>query len=128
MKIFFRFFAFCLFFIGFKAFADDAGIQPPSLDELAALVAALGGVKGASTLAVVALVVQGLMLLLRSKLGEVAGKYRLLAVYLLTVVGTVVGFRIAGLDLGAALVHAQTLTAAQVLVNQVFKQFFQKSS
>lgn len=125
MKNFLSIFAFSIFFAGF-AFANE--IVAPSVDEIAALVLSLGGLKGASALAITAVAVQGVMLMLRSKLGEVAGKFRLLAVYLLTVVGVVVSFRIAGLDLGAALVHAQTLAAAQVLINQVVKQFFVKEA
>ena len=124
MKKFLSIFAFCLFPV--VAFATDV-IVPPSVDELAALVASLGGIKGASFVAVAVVVVQGLMLLLRSKLGEVAGKYRLLAVYLLTVAGSVFALRVAGVDLGAALLHSQTLAALQVFVNQIFRQFFQKA-
>lgn len=127
MKKFLSIFAFCLFFVGLKAFADDAVI-PPTADEFGALLASLGGLKGASFVAIAVVVVQGIMLLLRSKLGEMAGKYRLLIVYLLSVVGGVLALRIAGVDLGAALLHTQTLAALQVLVNQVIKQFFQKTS
>lgn len=129
MNKFLGLFALCLFTFLFTlaAYAADV-IVPPSADELLALVASLGGLKGASALAIAAVVVQALMLALRSSLGEVAGKFRLLAVYLLSVVVGVITLRVAGVDLGAALVHTQTLAALQVLANQVFKQFFVKTS
>lgn len=126
MKKFFLFSTFGFLALSLKAFANE--IVPPGVDEFAALIAALGGLKGASALAIAAVVVQAIMLLLRSKLGEVAGKYRLLAVYLLSVVAGVVSLRIAGVDLGAALVHTQTLAAFQVFLNQVLKQFFEKTA
>lgn len=125
MRNFLAIFAFYLFALCGKAFADEV-IVPPSIDELAALIAALGGLKGASALAIAAVVVQGLMLMLRSKLGEMAGKWRLLLVYLFTVVAGVVSLRIAGVDLGAALVNTQVLAALQVFLHQAFVQFFQK--
>lgn len=127
MKKFFAVFASCLFLLSLKALAADGVIVPPTGDEFAALLASLGGLKGASFLVVAAAVVQGLMLALRTSLGEVAGKFRLLLVYLFSVVAGVLALRAAGVDLGAALVHTQTLAALQVLVNQVFKQFFQKA-
>lgn len=121
-------FATFLFLFSFKALADEGVIVPPSTDDIAALLASLGGLKGASALAIAALVVQGLMLLIRTKLGEMAGKYRLLIVYALSVGASILALRIAGVDLGAALVHGNTLAALQVLANQVFKQFFVKES
>lgn len=117
---------FCAFILAVKAFADEV-IVPPSIDELAALLTSLGGLKGAGALAVAAVVVQGLMLALRSKLGEVAGKWRLLLVYLFSVVSGVVALRISGVDLSAALLHTQTLAALQVLAHQCIVQFGKSS-
>lgn len=109
------------------AFAQTGVIVPPTNDEMGALLAALGGLKGASAVAIAVVVVQGLMLLLRTSLGEMAGKWRLLIVYLLSIVSVVLALKVSGVDLGAALVHANTLAALQVFLNQVFKQFFQKA-
>lgn len=116
-------FAFALFFV---AVAHAADVVPPSTDELAALIASLGGLKGASALAIAAVVVQGIMLVIRTKLGEMAGKWRLTIMYALTVAAAVIAQRIAGLDLGAALMHSNTLAALQVLAHQVLVQFFKK--
>lgn len=106
--------------------AETGVIVPPSQEEMAALMASLLGLKGAGALVIAAVVTQAVMLALRSKLGEVAGKWRLLIVYALSIVTGVLALRIAGVDLSAALTHANTLAAFQVFINQAFKQFFQK--
>jgi hypothetical protein len=110
------------------ALASEGAIEPPTGDELLALLNALGGLKGLGGLAIAAVAVQGAMLLLRTSAGELLGKYRLLAVYGLSIVSGVIALKIAGVELGAALVHANTLAAFQVFLNQVFKQFFQKTA
>jgi hypothetical protein len=107
--------------------AVDA-VAAPSDAELSAFVKALGGVAGMGTLGIVALVVQGLMLLVRTKLGEFAGKYRLLIVLVLTVAGGVVGLMAGGMPFAAALVNAGTLSAVMVLLNQIYRQFFVKTA
>lgn len=106
-------------------FGQDV-IVPPTSDEIMSLLASLGGLKGASTLAIVAVVVQGLMLMLKSSIGKFAGAYQLLAVLLLTLAGGVVGLMIQGMDIGAALMHSSTLAAGQVLLHQIYKQFIEK--
>lgn len=102
-------------------------IVPPTGAEISALLESIGGLKGAGTLAVVAFVVQAAMLALKSSLGGALGKYRLLAVVALTLIGGVVGLMAGGLHLGAALVHSSSLAAGQVLLHQIFVQFIKKS-
>lgn len=108
------------------AFGQD-GIIPPSGEEIKSLLDALGGVKGLSALAVAGLVVQVIMLLIRSGVGGLLGKFRLIVVYGLSIVSGVLALHLSGVDISAALVHANTLAAFQVFLNQIFKQFFQKA-
>lgn len=102
-------------------------IQPPTVADWQAFLSALGGAKGLGTLGVIGVVVQGLLLALRSQIGAYAGRYRLVAVALLTFVTGGVGLKLSGLDWASVLMHSSTLLAFQVLLNQVFKQFVVKS-
>lgn len=100
----------------------------PSTAEIAALVNGILSLKGAGTLAIVAFVIQVLMLLLKSGLGKIAGKFQLLSVLLLSVVGGIVQSMIAGnLSFKAAALSASALAAYQVLGNQIIKQFLKKA-
>ena len=103
-------------------------IVAPSADEWKALLSSLGGLKGAGALAIVAVVVQVIMLALRSKLGKRAGKWRLAAVMLLSLIGGMVAMRMSGIEWMPALLHANTMAAAQVLLHQLWKQFTEKAS
>lgn len=109
-------------------FAQVAGdvLSEPSSVEIMAFLAALGGLKGASSLAIAAAAVQAIMLLLRSSLGSFAGKFKLLIVLLLSVVSGVIALKLNGVELGAALLHSSTMASFQVFANQVYKQFFVK--
>lgn len=101
-------------------------LLPPSVDEIQALLVSLGGLKGAGALAIVAVVVQGLMLFFKSKLASFVGKFQLLVVMLLSLVGGVIALKSQGLEWGAVIVHSSTLGAFQVLLHQIFKQFIVK--
>lgn len=103
-------------------------IQPPTLQDLQTLLQSLGGLKGMSALAIVVLVVQGVMLLLRTQAGELLGKYRLLVLYAGSMILAPIVLIASGASVGAALVHANTLAALQVFANQIFKQFITKST
>ena len=109
-------------------FAQVAGdvLAEPSSAEIMAFLAALGGLKGAGSLAIAAAVVQAIMLLLRSSLGSFAGKAKLTIVLLLSVVSGVIALKLNGVELGAALLHSSTMASFQVFLNQVYKQFFAK--
>jgi hypothetical protein len=103
---------------------------PLSTDEfLGALLASLGGLKGASTMGIVVIAVQLLMKLAMTKAGDLAGKWKLTIVFLLTLVSGVLGLVYKDhLSIAAALLHSTTLAALQVLAFQVIKQFSEDPS
>lgn len=113
----------------FAAFAD---VLPPTPEEfqqfLAALFGMLGGGAGVSALGVVALIVQGLMLWTRSSFGAMAGKYRLLLMSGLSVVGGVIAQMVLGQPFLAALFSASVLPLLQLFAHQLYKQFFERSA
>ena len=110
-------------------------VIPPVTDTdfIGFLIQSLGGLKGASTLAIVAIVVQILIKFLGTDLfgkvfKNVSGAVKLLIVTGLSLVAGVVGLMsVEGLTIGAALVHSTTMTAFMVFANQLYKQFFVKA-
>ena len=137
MKKFLSLFAvmFSLICLGTVAMAQiaDPVITPVSdSDFLSFLLQSLGGIKGASTLAIVGVVVQVLIKFLGTDLfgnlfKNVTGAMKLLIVAVLTLVSGVVGLvGVEGLSISAALLHSTTLTAFLVLGNQIYKQFVVK--
>lgn len=82
--------------------------------------------KGLGALAIGAGVTQLAMRLLQTPLANVAGKWRLTLVAALSVVGIVLGGMVTGLPFMGALLTAPALAAFQVLLNQIYKQFFEK--
>ena len=106
-------------------------ISQPNIDFLKLLVESLGGLKGASTLAIVAVVVQLLIKFLNLPIaggifGAAKGWLKLAIVTFLTIVSGVTGLMIEGLSLGAALLHSTTLAAFMVFLNQIFQHFWAK--
>ena len=87
------------------------------------LIKAVGGVKGGGTLAIIMLVVQLIMWLLKGFFANVAGKWKLIAVLGLTLVAGIIAMMMQGVTLGASLLHSSTIASAQVLLNQAYKQF-----
>src|SRR3954466_424795 len=114
--------AICLVPVG--ALAQE--IVPPSGADFQALFASLGGLAGMKALAIVAVVIQAMMLLVRSQAGELLGKYRFLIVYAGSMILAPIALISSGVSVGAAFVHANTLAAIQVFLNQIFKQFIVK--
>lgn len=113
-------------FLSLLAFGQDV-TQPLETEAfLGLLLQGLGGLKGASTLAIVAFVVQTVMHLFRTPLANFAGKWKLVIVVSLSLVGTVLGLMVQGMGFLPALFNGATLAAVQVLVNQVIKQFSEK--
>jgi type IV secretory pathway VirB2 component (pilin) len=111
-----------LFVISFAALAQGEVIVPPTGDELVKLLQSIGGAVGAGTLAIVAVVVQGVLLFFRSSFAKFAGIWQLVIVNGLTLAVGVVALKAQGVEWSAALLHSQTLAALQVLVHQVWKQ------
>jgi len=97
---------------------------------LKALIKSIGSFAGGTALMIAALATQLLLLLFRTQLATFAGKWRLLIVYVLSLVSGVLALKVSvdGMEWLAALLHSNTLAAAQVLVHQVKKQFWDKSA
>jgi hypothetical protein len=114
-------------FAGF-CFAQDGTTEPVSYDVFVAfLLQSLGGFKGAGSLAVVAGVIQILMKLFQTSAGELLGKWKLLAVALLSLAGGMLALKLSGVSWSAAALHGTSLAAAQVFLHQLYKQFIVKS-
>ena len=97
----------------------------PTPEELKDLLGMIGQQKG--TFGIVVLVTQGLFLLVRSKVGDFLGKWKLLTILLLGTASGLMGLvAFKGLPWIEALTHSTTLIAYQVLAHQLFKQFSKK--
>lgn len=109
--------------LGLAKAAFGMEVMPPTAAEWGAFIEAIGGYQTLGTLGLVALVVQGLMLVARSTLGEMAGPFKFLVVSLLTLIGGVLALNLSGMDWVSALTHSTTIAAAQVFIHQAVKQF-----
>lgn len=132
MKAFLKYGIFCLLaFVVFGAslvFAQEVVVAPPTTADFEQFLVALGGAKTLGTMGVVALVVQGLMLVLKSSVGTWAGKYRMTLLALLTMLGGIIGLKNGGSDWASVLTHSTTLVAVQVFLHQIYKQFVEKTT
>lgn len=120
-------------FFSMVTFAQEVVLDPVTNEKFVTeLFNSLGGVKGAGTLAIVGLVVQMLIMFLKTPLfgslfKNVTGQIKLLIVTGLSLVSGVVGLMLVEhLTLGAALIHSTTMTAFMVFANQIYKQFIVK--
>lgn len=101
----------------------------PNLSFLQLLLKSIGDMKGATTLAIIAIVIQLLIKLLDLPLvgswfSGTKGKTKLMIVTGLTfALAPITLVSSLGLDWGAALTHSTTLAAFMVFVNQIFVQF-----
>lgn len=112
--------------ISFAAIAQD--VPAPTIGEVQDLLKSIGGLKGASALAIAVVVVQALLLLVRSSFVKLKGSIKLLIVTGLTLVSGVLALVVSGLPVSAALLHASTIAAFQVFAHQVLKQFLEKKA
>jgi len=116
--------------MGCVAYAQEVIL--PTEDFLIYLIKSLGGIKGASALAVSAIVVQILVQFLKTELfgqvfKKVTGDIKLMIVSGLSMVAGIQSLMlVGGLDLGSAMIHSTTLTALTVLAHQIYKQFIAK--
>ena len=106
---------------------DDPATDLDTESFLAAAMKALGSWKALGAMGIAALVSQLIMLFLRTPLASFAGKYKLVAIYVLSIVSGLLVLKVSGMTWGAAALHTQTLAALQVFGNQVYKQFIQKA-
>lgn len=102
-------------------------IPPPTQEQWSAFLEGIGGLKGAGTLAIVAVIVQGLSLVLKLPQMPVPGKTKLVIVTGLTFVGGVLALKLQGLDWASVVLHSTTLSAFQVFAHQIYKQFVVKN-
>lgn len=107
--------------LAFFAFADDV-VTPPSGDEITAFLKALGGITNLGALGIVALVIQGLMLVFRTPLTAFAGVWQLVIVSGLSLVFGVITQISQGVNIWVALMNSATLAAAQVFIHQIVTQ------
>lgn len=112
---------------GAMAMAQEV-IPPVSETDIKAFLAALGGAKTLGTLGIVGLVVQGIMLFLKSSLGTITGKWQLILVLIFTFIGGAIGLKAGGMEWGSVLIHSSTIGAIQVLLHQIYKQFLVKNN
>lgn len=112
------------------AFAQAASLPVTDIatnDAVGQLLQSLGGLKGASGLAIAAAITQAVVLFFRTPLANFAGKYRLLIVLGLNIgLGVLTLMTQGGLSVGAALLHSMTLSAFSVFGHQVYKQLTEK--
>lgn len=111
---------------GAMAMAQEA-IPPVSETDIKAFLAALGGAQTLGTLGIVGLVVQAMMLFLKSSLGTITGKWQLILVLIFTFIGGAIGLKAGGMEWGSVLIHSSTIGAIQVLLHQIYKQFLVKN-
>ena len=108
------------------AFAQETVGAVSEIDALSFLIQSIGGMKGASTLAIVGTIVQVVMKALQTPLiSNWAGKWKLLLVAGLNMVGGVVALLLTQPEIGiwGALLHSSMLAAISVFGHQVMKQF-----
>ena len=108
------------FFLMIASATVLAELVEPTPEEWGAILVSLTSGQ-LSVLAIVAAVVQVVMLVLRTKLGEHAGKLRIVLVSLMSVVGGVLALKVKGMEWGSALVHSSVLAAAQVFMYDLYK-------
>jgi hypothetical protein len=92
------------------------------------LLQSMNGSSGVTSMAVVALIVQALMLFINSKYGSLAGKYRFTIMSALTALGGIAALKLQGVDTFTAMTHSTTMATYQVFMNQAYKQFFKKQA
>ena len=112
------------------ALASDV-VPIPNEEYIKLLIESLGGLKGATALGIAGIVVKVLLAtfnseLLGKQMDKLTGKYKLLLVTLLSLVGGIVALVSTGMPVLTALVHSSILPMFAVFVNQVYKQFVEK--
>ena len=114
---------FLLFPVAAIAQAASLPVDLSTQDALGQLLSSLGGVKGASALGIIAVVLQAIMLFFRTPLANFAGKWRFLIVAGTSLIAGTVALIATGTPVLAALAHANTLAATQVFFHQLVTQF-----
>lgn len=117
----------CAILAPMLVFAQE--IVAPTGQDWLSFLTSLGGLKGASALTIAGAVVQGLMMLFKSQLGEKSGAFRLTAMSILTLISAVIAQKLAGInDIGQLLSNSAILAAGQNFLHQLYVQYFEKKS
>lgn len=117
-----------------KVYAQAAAVPVdatiPDAAYLQELFTTLGGLKGLGGLGLAALITQLVMHGLQDQFvaNAIHGKWRILLVAGLSIVGGVLALMASGIPLVTALLHATTLAAYSVFFNQLKKQLVDKTS
>jgi len=120
LSIFFAFVALIVgVFLGQNVFAQVLNDSIPTSQEYFQLFASLQGIGGLKAAGIITLIVQALMLIVRQ---FVQGKYKLLIVSALTLIGAAVSAYISGGSFASVMTNSVVLTSVQVLANQIFTQ------
>ena len=90
-------------------------------------LASINGLKGLGALGIALLIVQGLLLVLRSQFVKLTGRLKLVIASGLSIVVGILALRLNGVDLSASIMHGSTLAAINTFAHQLFKQFTEKS-
>jgi len=108
--------------------APSGTIDLPVSDALAQLLTLVGGIKTATVLGIVVLVVQGALLFFRTPLAAFAGKAKFLIVAGLTLVAGTLSLVAAGTPWLAAITASLSASSFQVFVHQGITQLSEKKS
>ena len=95
------------------------------------LIQSIGGIKGLKLLGIVGVVSQVIMRSMQTSfLGGLAGKWRLMVVYLMNLIGGTTALMLGAdaMSLPAALLHSNTLANVSVFGHQAYKQFVVKKA
>lgn len=110
-----------LFLIPTIAFAQE---PTPSFDQIINdIVSLMKGAGGMGAVAIILAVVQILMKLSKTFIGDLAGRWKITIVTGLTLAGSILGAIMQGGSIWSALITGGVLSTAQVFVNQLVKQF-----
>lgn len=114
------------------AFAQDAVPVVTNDEFLGAFLEAIGGIKGASGIAIAFAVVKLLMKFIGTPWADSLlknnGQWKLTVYLVLSALSTMMAVVVAGGTWGAALVSAGVISALGVLMNQLYKQFVEKKN
>lgn len=123
MKKYLSILTFSLIGFLFVTFAyAQVNTESPTAEEIKAFLDSLNAVGGLKGSALIMAVVQGLMLMARSSIGNLAGKYKLLILTGLTLAASILAGLSQGQSFIAALLSGGALATLQVFIHQIMVQ------
>lgn len=106
------------------AFAQD--VTPPTGDEIQGFLNSVPGLLEAGILGSVALAIQALLLVMRSKFVKLSGKAKQALVLILTWGAGLLTMKLNGSDWGPAILHPASLAAFQLAAYAVYETWVKK--